>query len=187
MRTYSFLGSSTAFCPCRCRSRCCFLKENERISMVLHVQMSSRGQCWACAGRWPRGSGFIGYYIGNGHEQHAVHFSSSATWSEAERQLVQAGKRNGNMRTRTQTKGQGSVLIGGGVGGTAVVMTIDGGEEEWKRGVGLSQSLLCCSCTCNAQHWLRHRKLAGSQKIQPELSNWFCLQTRKQDCSDRTT
>lgn len=70
--------------------------------MVLHVQMSSRGQRWACAGRWPRGSGFIGYYIGNGHEQHAVHFSSSATWSGAERQLVQAGERNGNMRTHTQ-------------------------------------------------------------------------------------
>lgn len=113
MRTYSFLGSSTAFCPCRCRSRCCFLKENERISMVLNVQMSSRGQRWACAGRWPRGSGFIGYYIGNGHEQHAVHFSLSATWSGAERQLVQAGERNGNMRTHTQTKGQGSVLMGG--------------------------------------------------------------------------
>lgn len=88
-------------------------------------------------------------------------------------------------RTHKQ-KDKAVCLWGGGVGGTAVVMTIDGGEEEWKRGVGLSQRLLCWSCTCNAQHWLRHRKLAGSQEIQPELSNWFCLQTRKQDCSDHT-
>ncbi len=100
---------------------------------MLHVQLNTRGCCWARAGRRPRGSEFIGYYIRNGHEQHA------ATWSRAERQLVHAGERNGN--TRTQTKGGAECVrcVGGGYGGggSAVIITINGGEGRVEAGGGV--------------------------------------------------
>lgn len=67
-------------------------------TLVLCVQkeknLTTRGWCsvskcvCVCVGTQPEGSGFVGYYVRNGHELHTGHSSSLATWFEAQRQLA---------------------------------------------------------------------------------------------------
>lgn len=41
-----------------------------------------------CLGSQPEGSGFVGYYVRNGHELNTGHSSSLDTWFETWRQLA---------------------------------------------------------------------------------------------------
>lgn len=100
------------------------------------MQLSTRGCCWAHAGKWPRGIKFIGHYIGNGHEQPAVHFSSPATWSG----LRDSWARETATLTCTHKQRQRQCAYRGRAGGSAVIITTDGGEGRVDTGAGLSFS-----------------------------------------------